>query len=168
MVSTIMGESIPLIYIVGMLFLSIGYKMVPSCGSIAGVLPSSLLTANNSTHGFAPVDRHIRSSFTNLGVATSSNSKYIALWYNTLTNLTLNNEDSRIIWNRGLTVSPDGLGITLRSKKYSRLADSIDSKLMVKIYVLRKKIILWATFLHLLVIKQDISSLTQSKTILNL
>ena len=132
MVSTYKGQSIPLLYPSGMMFSSIAYKTVPLGGSIAGILSSFLLSANNSTHGFAPVDHHLRSSLTNPGVATSTNPKYIAFCYDTLTNLTLNKEDSRIILNRGLTVSPDGLGIVLRSKKDSRLADSIDSKTMVK------------------------------------
>ena len=46
--------------------------------------------------------------------------------------MTLNHEDSRIILNRGLTVSPNGLGITTRSKGGSRFGDTIDIKVAVK------------------------------------
>ena len=67
---------------------------------------------------------------TNPGVAISMNLKYIVYGYDVLTNLTLNNEDTRLILNRGITVCPDGLGIQLRSKSDSCLGDSIDSKTM--------------------------------------
>ena len=60
------------------------------------------------------------------------NFKYIAYSYIIITNLTLNHEDSCIILNRELTVSPNGLGITTSSKGDSRLDDSIDSKFTVK------------------------------------
>ena len=49
-----------------------------------------------------------------------------------ITNLTLNYEDSRITLNRGLTVSPNGLGLTTRSKGGSKFGDTIDSKAAVK------------------------------------
>ena len=71
--------------------------MIPSCGSIAGALPACLMVANNSTYEFAPVADHIQSIMTNHDVATSTNPKYIAYGYAVLTNLTLNNEDTRLI-----------------------------------------------------------------------
>ena len=69
---------------------------------------------------------------TNPGIATSTNPKYIAYGYDMLKNLTLNNEDTRLILIRDLTVHLDGLGLQLRSKSDSRLGDLIDSKAMVK------------------------------------
>ena len=92
-----------------MLFPSIGYKMIPNCGSIAGILPLWVMITKISINGFAPVDHHIRSSFTNPGTTANNYSKYIAYGYDIITNLTLNHEDSCIILNRGLTVSPNGL-----------------------------------------------------------
>ena len=74
------------------------------------------MAANNSIHEFAPVADRIQSSMTNPDVATSTNPKYIAYGYDVLMNLTFNNEDTRLILNRGLTVCPDGLGLQLRSK----------------------------------------------------
>ena len=85
-----------------------------------------------SVHGFAPVNHYIRSTLTNPGTTASNNPKYIAYSYDIITNLTLNREDSRIVLNRRLTVSQNGLGITTRSKGGSRLGDIIDSKAAVK------------------------------------
>ena len=72
------GESISLLYPVSMISSSIGYSMIPSCGSIASVLPSCLISANDSTNGFIPVANHIQSSLTNHVVTTYKNPTYIA------------------------------------------------------------------------------------------
>ena len=95
-------------------------------------MPSSLIVSNTSVHGFTPVDHHIRSTLTNPGTTTNNNPKYIAYCHDIITNLTLNHEDSCIILNRGLTVSPNRLGITTRSKCGFRFGDTIDSKAAVK------------------------------------
>ena len=58
-VSTLNGDYIPLLYPILMISPSIGYKMTPSCGSTAGVLPSCIMADNNSTHGFSPVTNRI-------------------------------------------------------------------------------------------------------------
>ena len=106
--------------------------MTPNYGSIAGIMPSLLMLTNTSINVFTPVDHHIRSTFTNPGTTANNNPKYIAYGYDIITNLTLNHEDSRIILNRGLTVSPNGLGLTTRSKGGSKFGDTIDSKVVIK------------------------------------
>ena len=58
-VSTSAGDFIPLIYPISMLFPSIRYKMIPNCGSIAGIVPSSLMVTNTSINGFALFVHHI-------------------------------------------------------------------------------------------------------------
>ena len=130
LVSSSLGESIPLLYPEGMLFPSIFWKMVENCGSIIGSLPSCLLAHTSSFHGFASVGDHIRSRLTLPGTATSSNQKYVAFSYDMLTNLTLNHQDTRIVLNRGLVMGDSG--VQCRSRDDSSLLDSIDSKLMVK------------------------------------
>lgn len=61
-----------------MLFPSIKYKIIPSCGSIAGIMPSSLMVSKSSVHEFVPVDHYISSTLTNPGTTASNNIKYIA------------------------------------------------------------------------------------------
>ena len=112
--------------------------MISSCGSIAGVLPSCLMTTTTSTHGFALVKDPIRLSLTNPGVATSTHPKYIAYCYDTLKKLTLNHTYAKLILNRGLTLYPEVLGIQLWSKQYSSRGDLIDSKTMENIFLFAK------------------------------
>ena len=102
-------------------------------------MPSSLMVSNTSVHGFALVNHHIRSTLTNPGNTANNNPKYIAYCHDIITNLTLNHEDSRIILNIGLTMSPNGLSITTRSKGGSRFGDTIDIKAVVKQLTSSKK-----------------------------
>ena len=79
-----------------MIYISISYKTILSCGSIPSALPSYLIATNNSTHGSALVINHIKSILTNPGVGTGTNPKYIAYSYNVITNLNLNREDAQL------------------------------------------------------------------------
>ena len=58
-ISTTSGDYIPLLYPISMLFPSIGYKMIPSCGSIAGIIPSLLMVFNTSISRFAHANHYI-------------------------------------------------------------------------------------------------------------
>ena len=49
--------------------------MIPSCGSIYGLLSSYLTTAYTSTHIFVPVADHILSNLNNPDAATNTNTK---------------------------------------------------------------------------------------------
>ena len=95
-------------------------------------MSSSLMVSTTAVNGFTPVYHHIRSILTNPGTTTNNNPKYNAYSHNIITNLTLNHEYSRIILNRGLTVSTGWLGITTRSKGGSKFGDTIDGKASVK------------------------------------
>ena len=120
--ATTIGESIPLMYPEGILFPSIHWKMSSDNCSIVGAIPALLLNESVKTFGFASIQEHIRSRLTSSTSATSTDSRYCAHCYDMLTNLAANHEDTRLILNRGLTVSDDAKGgLGLRGKGDSAL-----------------------------------------------
>ena len=65
-----------------------------------------------------------------------------------MTNMTLNNEDTRVILNRGLTVNKDKYcGLVVRGKKDSTLHESTDNQQMVKNLCSSQKFHQWGHFL---------------------
>ena len=138
LVSVIPGEPIPLIYPEAMMFPSIFWKATEQCCSILGAIPCSLLTNVPRQYGIANVKDHMQNRLCLSGTATSTSQHYIHFAYDSCVNLTLNNQDSRIVLNRGLTVAEDKTNsLQVKSRNDSSLSDSIDSKQMVKIYVLQ-------------------------------
>ena len=131
--ATTIGSSIPLLYPEAMIFPSIHWKMADTSGSIAGAIPAPLLTESIKRYGFQSIQQHVRSRLTSSSCATSTDSRYIAFYYDKLTNLSINHQDTRIVLNRGLTAAGDESGgLGLRGKGDSALLESIDSKQMVK------------------------------------
>ena len=49
---------------------------------------------------------HVKSRFTSVSISTSTNPTYVSYCYDTLTNLSINHEDTRVVLNRGLNVYP--------------------------------------------------------------
>ena len=131
--STTVGETIPLLYLEGMLFPSTFYKMIENDGSICGAIPSSLFTGNHSNHGFATIQDHVRSRLTNPSSTTCTNPSYVSYAYDKITNLSLSHQDTRIVLNRGLTVDNEETnGIGVRGKADFTLFESLDSKKAAK------------------------------------
>lgn len=131
--STIKGESIPLAFPDAMLFPSIFWHMIPDINSYPGAIPSSLLNDKTSKHGIASIRDHVLNRMTLPCSTTSTCPRYIAYCYDMLSNLTMVNEDSRIVMNRGFTVdTTSATGLSVRSKTDSSLFESVDSKQMVK------------------------------------
>ena len=82
---------------------------------------------------FLSIQQHILSRLTASNSSAGSNPKYVVFSYNTLTNLYVNHQDTRILLNRSLTVSNDESGgLGLRSKNDSILLEPINSKQMVR------------------------------------
>ena len=70
MVATCYGQSQPLIYMKAQLFPSIFYFSIPNGdGSVAGAIPSCLFIEEESAHGLASLDHHIRSRLTSPSIA---------------------------------------------------------------------------------------------------
>ena len=106
--------------------------MVPGNGSICGAIPSSLFTRVKSIHGFDNMHNHAKIRLTSVSIDTNKNPTYASYCYEKLTNLSLNNVDTRILFNRELTIYPESAnGIGVRYKIESSLFESIYTKQMV-------------------------------------
>ena len=128
------GKSVPLLYPEAMIFPSIYWKMADKSGAIAGAIPSSLLTENTKRDGFQTIAQHVRSRLSTFNCASSTDPRYQAYSFDTVSNLCATHNDTRMIINRGLTVGGDvaagGLGV--RCKNDSALSESADGKEVVK------------------------------------
>ena len=91
-----------------MLFPSIFWKMEE--GALVGAIPATLLKGNTKDLGFATINHHIRSRLTAFGYQTSTNEKYICWCHDMATNLATNHHDTRMVVNKGLTVSRNKSG----------------------------------------------------------
>ena len=79
------------------------------------------------------IAQHVKSRLTSAGCTTSSDPRYITFAYDMLTNLAATHEDTRLVLQRGLTVSEDNANrLTVRGKGDSALMESFDSKQMVR------------------------------------
>ena len=102
-----MCDSIPIIYPEGILFASIFHAMVPDYGSICGSIPSFLFNGIKSIHVFSHMHDHLKSRLTSVSIATSTNPTYASYCFDKWPNLSLNNEYTSIVLNRGLAVGPE-------------------------------------------------------------
>ena len=125
---TIPGKSIPLLYSEGTMFPDIFYK-TEKYGSIIGEIPASMLSDTIYRYLFYSIPQYIRSGFTASVHRTYTDPRYVSYSYDTLTNLTVDHQDHRIIMNRGLTASSnESSGLGGRGKNDSALLESIDSR----------------------------------------
>ena len=127
------GTSVPLIYAEAMLFPSIFWKASDDMNSLVGALPAPLLNEKIGSFGFMDIAQHVKSRLTSAGCTTSSDPRYITFAYDMLTNLAATHEDTRLVLQRGLTVSEDNANrLTVSGKGDSALMESFDSKQMVR------------------------------------
>ena len=83
--------------------------------------------------GIANVKDHMQNWLCLSGTATSTSQQYMHFAHDSCVNLTLNNQDSRIVLNCGLTIAEDKTSsLQVKSQNDSAHSDSIDSKQMVK------------------------------------
>ena len=116
-----------------MLFPSIFWKASDDMNSLVGALPAPLLNEKIASFGFMDIAQHVKSRLTSAGCTTSSDPRYITFAYDMLTNLAATHEDTRLVLQRGLTVSEDNANrLTVRGKGDSALMESFDSKQMVR------------------------------------
>ena len=78
---TISGLSIHVMYWEGILFLSINWNMVFDGFLIVGCIPDPLLIESISSFGFATIQSHVQSRFTNPYSSTRTDPKYCAHCY---------------------------------------------------------------------------------------
>ena len=110
-----------------MSFPSIFYKQVPDDGAIAGALPTCLYI-ENSTHGFASINKHMKIRLLSSGAATSTSPAYISFAYDTILNLATNHSDTRMVINRAVPEPIGKFGVSLKENNDGQLTDSIDSR----------------------------------------
>ena len=150
-------SSVPLLYPDYCIFTSIFYYAIPEDGAGGGSIPTFLLTASTQLHGMASVSDHIQCRLTSVSNSTSTNLAYISYEYDSLSNLTLNHEDTRIVLNHGLTVDSNAANnIGVRCKHDASLFESIDSKQVVKNLCASQKYTKFDFFLRLHAIKPNI------------
>ena len=77
--------------------------MLPDDGLFCGSITSSLFTEIISISGFSNMHDHVKRRLTLVSIDTSKNPNYSSYFYDKLTNLSLNNEDTLIVLNIGLT-----------------------------------------------------------------
>ena len=129
--ATIPGDSVPTLFPESTMFPGIFYHS-GELGDIHGAIPSPLLSSPKPLHGFASVLDHTRNRLSLAGTSTSTNSSYVSLCYDQLSNLTASHEDSRLIMNRGMKVDKNNSsGLGIRGKGDTSLFDSVDSQRMV-------------------------------------
>ena len=148
LVSVAKCKSIPLLYPEGILFPSHHYKSTHDNCSIIGAIPSSLLNSYCTQEGFTTIQQCIRTRLTSPINSMSSDPRYISHCYDVMANLAASHNDTRMIINRGLTISDDNDGnLGVRGCGDSSILGSIDSKQMVKNLCTSQKHISWSYFL---------------------
>ena len=146
--STANCECIPILYPEAMLFPSIHWKACSTDLAVLGAIPSSLLQEKINQHGFASIQQHIRTRLVSPFSTTNSDPRYITHCYDVMANLAASKSDTRLIINRGLTVSSDkNKSLEVRGINDSSLLGSVDSKQMVKNLCTSQKYISWSYFL---------------------
>ena len=115
-----------------MLFISIFWKYVDKSCSMLGAIPSCLFSGSISNSGFACMNSHMNNRIRLPGTLTSTDPRYISFAFDTMTNIALNKNDSRIIINRGLVDQSIDSGLNIRAREDSNLTDEADGKHIVR------------------------------------
>ena len=141
------GTSFPLLYPESAMFPSIFWSTANNNYSIAGALPSSLLSGMCKEDGFADIPTHIRSRVTNPSSSTSSDYHYLIFGHDILCSIAANHNDMRLS-GKGMTAADDSVGgLDLRGKEDSNFLHLIDSRHMVKNLCSSQEWFQWDIFL---------------------
>ena len=127
------GDGPYLLYPEGILFPSIHFNTILYGCSIIGCIPDPLLTESIIKSVFASIQSHIWSRLTNRFLSKSINFRYCIHWYDMLTNISDNHEDTWLIINHGLMVFGDKLGgLCVRGTGYPALLELVENKQIVR------------------------------------
>ena len=80
-------------------------KMADKFGYIFGAISDPLLTKYISRYVFSYIPKHFRSKLNFSSVSTETDRRYIAFFYDKLTNISVNHSDIWVVLSRGLTAS---------------------------------------------------------------
>ena len=141
------GTLFPLMYPESAMFPSIFWSGAKDDFSIAGAIPSPLLSGSIKEFGFAEIAQHIRSRLTCPSTSTSSDPNYVIFCHDSCCSIASNHCDTRKFGN-GMTAADDSVGgLDLRSKEDSNFLHSIDSRQMVKNLCSSQEYFPWDFFL---------------------
>ena len=145
--ATTKGTSFPLLYPESAMFPSIFWSDAKDTYSIAGALPSHLLSGYCKEDGFSDLPKQIRSRITSPLSSTSSSPNYLIFCHDLLCSVAANHNDLRQ-HGKGMTSANDAVGgLDLRRKEDSNFLHSIDSRQMVKNLCASQEFFPWDIFL---------------------
>jgi len=150
--ASISGTSFPLLYPESAMFPSIFWSTASDNYSIAGALPSPLISGSCKEDGFADMPIHIRSRVTNASSSISLDYCYLIFSYDILCSIAANHNDMRSS-GKGMTATDDSVGgLDLRGKDNSNFLHSIDSRQMVKNLCSSQEFFQWDIFFNFLLV----------------
>ena len=130
--STTSQTSLPLIYPESTMYPSSFWCDAKDRYSIAGALPSVLLSGHCKEDGFSDLPKHVRCRITSPLSPTSTDPRYLIFCHDLLCSVAANHHDLRR-HGKGMTASDDAIGsLDLRSRDDSEFLYSIDSRQIVK------------------------------------
>ena len=96
-----------------------------------GAIPSCFFSSSKTNNGFACMGGHMNNRICLPGTLTSTDPRYISFAFDTMSNIALNKDDSRIIINHGLVDQSIESGLNIRVRHDSNLTDEVDGKHIV-------------------------------------
>ena len=127
--STASPKSVPLLQPEAMMFPTIFWKQNYD-GSYPGALPSSLFNSasNNANVGFASLEDHLQTRLKDSSLLTSSDPRYVQYVFDTIFNLHLRENDTRVVLNRGWGEAAKTYRQSQRVKEGALFFDQCDSR----------------------------------------
>ena len=128
-VATTPGKSVPLVFPEAMLFPSLFWKDDGGEGSLLGAFPCGALAHAETLRrfGIADLTTQIRSRITNPALATSTDPRYLCYAFDALVNLGCRHEDTRVVLNRGIMGTRDGIALQESGTSHFNV-DTVDSR----------------------------------------
>jgi len=128
-VATTPGKSVPLVFPEAMLFPSLFWKDDDGEGSLLGAFPCGALAHSETLRrfGIADLTTQLRSRVTNPALATSTDPRYLCYAFDALVNLGCRHEDTRVVLNRGIIGTKDGIALQEGGTSHFNV-DTVDSR----------------------------------------
>ena len=123
--------SIPLLFLEGMIFPSLFYRLSSSSdGSVIGSLPTCLFCQHKTrkSYGVASIASHAKAWLKYPGSAVSTDPRYLSFLFDSLANGAIEGHDTRIVLSRGFECCMGPAGMRLRDKDDDLYTDGIDNR----------------------------------------
>ena len=123
--------SVPLVYLEGVLFPSIFWRLSDSSDSgILGSIPTVLFCQNRTrkAYGIASLADHAKTRLKSIESTASTSPQYLSFLFDSLANAAVEGHDTRIVLNRGFESCMGPAGMRLRGKDDDLYTDGIDNR----------------------------------------